>query len=797
MSDRKIAFTPVYGTKDKILNAEHVSGHIYFSTDSGEIYLDTATDRVKVGSSNAGAALFYSEQFTSDELPIPTIEYGDDDVDYYLLSASDIDTGDASIRVNDLIIATDGAFYRFVDTDDTGDYICLRMAISGSGGGGGGTVVEPDLTLQINSSTLKRYQTLVEGQHHVVLITAHSDTDIDVDLSFNFTGANGYSYAFTRGAISDVPYELDLSFLPANSNIKMVVSAHADNSTMTKDPEKSVSDIKVVTMGIEKPYADAYIPLVEASDMSGTLTLQYKPIGDPSIALTLHCYVDNDEIPSLRQTIPSSNYGRVASVAVPRQTHGVHQITLNVSTLLGETEIVSNSITYEGAWASNDDNTPIIWIGKHDETIINYENSYIYYMVYDPVAQATGVPANIYLYRGSVEIAQVEAEYNADNWLVWDISNVYEVGDNTLSIACRTSKVDISAFVTTEGSRDLGLVAQDTLLVNMTTAGRSSTEIKSQREIFKSTVNENNITAILKDFNWQNNGWRNSDGPDAKGVDSGSYLSIANGSALDIQLSGGLTLNQAKNYSFEFRFRVKNVQEYSTLIRTIPKYFYMVPDETVEGGWRPTYTITSTDEDDIVSGPSLYESEIRAAGYKIGVDKYGNLLMDDANTVKVADTSSGVVIRWLNDAGYGFCIGTQEAYFKTPSGIANVRYCEDEIINLTMVASKTDSLCYIYLNGILSGAIAMPTGTGSSFSINAPFKFNSEYCDLDLYRFRVYELGLTMPQVIHNYLSDMHSIALYDQNQITDPLDPTALSYELLVAYNEEHPDSVTMPYAT
>ena len=34
MSDRKIAFTPVYGTKDKILNAEHVSGHIYFSPDS-------------------------------------------------------------------------------------------------------------------------------------------------------------------------------------------------------------------------------------------------------------------------------------------------------------------------------------------------------------------------------------------------------------------------------------------------------------------------------------------------------------------------------------------------------------------------------------------------------------------------------------------------------------------------------------------------------------------------------------------------------------------------------------------
>ena len=91
----------------------------------------------------------------------------------------------------------------------------------------------------------------------------------------------------------------------------------------------------------------------------------------------------------------------------------------------------------------------------------------------------------------------------------------------------------------------------------------------------------------------------------------------------------------------------------------------------------------------------------------------------------------------------------------------------------------------------------MPTGTGSSFQIGSAFQFNSEYCDFDLYRFRIYELGLTMPQVIHNYLSDMHSITLFDQNQITDPLDPTALSYELLVKYNQDNPDMLSMPYAT
>mgnify|MGYP007070244034 FL=1 len=80
--------------------------------------------------------------------------------------------------------------------------------------------------------------------------------------------------------------------------------------------------------------------------------------------------------------------------------------------------------------------------------------------------------------------------------------------------------------------------------------------------------------------------------------------------------------------------------------------------------------------------------------------------------------------------------------------------------------------------------------------MEAPFVINSNYCDFDLYRFRVYQLGLTMPNVIHNYLSDLHSIVLYDQNNLTRALDPTELDYDALISYNEEHPGALSMPYA-
>ena len=49
-------------------------------------------------------------------------------------------------------------------------------------------------------------------------------------------------------------------------------------------------------MELEKPFENAYQPLVQSDDLSGTLTLKYRPIGDESLPFTLHTYVDGEEI---------------------------------------------------------------------------------------------------------------------------------------------------------------------------------------------------------------------------------------------------------------------------------------------------------------------------------------------------------------------------------------------------------------------------------------------------------------------------------------------------------------------
>jgi len=89
--------------------------------------------------------------------------------------------------------------------------------------------------------------------------------------------------------------------------------------------------------------------------------------------------------------------------------------------------------------------------------------------------------------------------YSTDGWAEWDISAIYEVGANQFSIACRGVKKDFTVNVTTEGSRELGLVKESSLIMNYTSSGRSNLELKANRSIWRDSKGNE---ATLSGFNW-------------------------------------------------------------------------------------------------------------------------------------------------------------------------------------------------------------------------------------------------------------------------------------------------------
>ena len=429
-----------------------------------------------------------------------------------------------------------------------------------------------------------------------------------------------------------------------------------------------------------------------------------------------------------------------------------------VSTVISDNTMTSNAIVYEVAWRDSEDTTPVIWVGEYSSTAIQYNEIVIPFMVYNPATEIYNQTTKVYLTCNGVEIptSPIQVKYDVNNWIRWDVTNLVEAGpdegrENNLIISCGSTSRKITFRVTTEGSRDLGLINENALVLNLVSTGRSNSETTNSRENWGFGSYNTEFT----NFNWYNNGWLNdNDG-------NGSYLSVANGASAKINLST-YSLNQSNDYSFEIRFRVRNIQEYSTLIRTIPRY-WIVEDPS------KSYTV----------------AEIKANGYTYDRDEDGNTRMDAKGSEKIISTTAGVIFSYLNSQGYGFCIGTQEAYFKTPASIANVRYKEDEIINLSFVVSNTNKLLSIYLNGILSGALDLSSDLPFSMD-NDCFLINSEFCDIDLYKIRIYRAELSMPDVIHNYISDIHNIDLYDQNQLTDEIDGTILEYYKVVKFNED-----------
>ena len=815
LSLNKIRVTPYRGTNRVIEQMPCVDGAIYFAYDTGKIFLDkeitedgeTTVKRFLMSSSSGGpssAGYCYSDADEDEGTLVkedPTVDDYDDP--YYFIYRSAFDESMLSLPdVDTLIINSNGWFFRTIEPQGALNRVRVKIIAAagsgGGGGGGGGATVEDDLDLSFGNGWGKG-RTYIYGQENpleiIGICTRGNNPDVDITITVvnNVTSTivSNETYVVTSGE----SFFFDTSTLPVSSNLSITVSLDSGASRMRPayKPTRTFDNIVVFRMDLTKTDENEYLPLrgSDSAEAVATHTLNFIATGAANTTEILHVYIDNEELvgDGFPKTLRAETDGRSQNIQIPEQPHGVHDVTLQMTTTINNITLTSNSITYQCAWMSAAETTPIVWIGNYDPLIVNYEYSYIKYMVYDPLVRDGDAGAEVLLYKNGTEIGQVVVNYSDHEWISWDITALYDVGPNVFSVSCRGVKVDLNIEVTNEGSRDLSLAESGSLLANYSTTGRSNDEIASTKITFTSSTALANSSATLTNFNWQNNGWRNDNALDAKGIDNGSFLNIANGAGVTIPIPTNnqkLLLNSTISYSFEIRFRISNVQQYSTLVKTIPTYFY------IDGEGKKSST-------------AIPEAEIIANGWTIALDEYGNKEGDEEHQLKEIETTEGIVVKWLNGNNYGLCLGTQEAYFSTPSGVVNVRYCEDEVINISFVVDVRTHLCYIYLNGILSGAVDLPNNeiAGNQFLMETPFVINSNYCDFDLYRFRIYQTGLSMPNVIHNYLSDMHSIVLYDQNNLTRALDPTELDFDSLMLYNygdatnniPGHPGALSMPY--
>lgn len=787
-----VRFNPVRGVESQILAQPKSNGNIYFAKDTGKIYLDIShEERILVG--NSGISIFYT--FEENIRQNPDSETG------YILTLTEIENY-GNCRISDLILnQADGSFYKVEDIIGEDVYV-IRLSISGGGGGGGSLARD----MSIRAVQEKPLSSIVNGQEANAIITVKSDTD-DEGIPYNeninviwrlyvagsttfykqgnFTVKHNEPYTFEYGTQLRHNTTSNIEFIATDSN--------------RKEWAKSIPNITTVELTLSESTRFSKTSL-HSSEMEFRLYCEVNGAINKKITFTID--PDKDEPMVQTKTLSSSDIGTISSEPF-KLTHGAHKARIELYSF--ENGILGNGpqpLEFEFAYVETGNKDPIVWLGNYQDTYYSYDKIQVPYLAYDP----TTVLAAVKFYKGS---SLLESKGTNVDWSSGSVSfHLFEITDATVdaqniyTIMCGNITSTIMFECKTDPNRDMNIIT-DGLMLKFDAMGRSNNESSVNREIwtydYKSITNpENNkvYTGIFRDFNWYNNGW-------ILDKDNNTCLRISNGASFEIPI-GALELNTStegkKSCTFEFEFKVKNIQNYTKVIKEFTRYKFVT---TVNGS---TKTFSDANAYAAFSSQSKYDNydTFLNAMHESGVTNLKYYIHEDATYDKLEISGVEKVrnpqVAFAKYFGTtGFCLGSQDGFFFNGVDTVNTKYVEDKLVNLSIVFDRDADIIMCYLNGVLS-SVAKISVDGKITLDGGSLIFNSNVCDIDLYKFRVYNKALDVRQIGLNYAVDHRDVLVYDQSKMLAIANANLkgeyqVQFDSMLQYNNEHKHDYLMPY--
>lgn len=110
--------------------------------------------------------------------------------------------------------------------------------------------------------------------------------------------------------------------------------------------------------------------------------------------------------------------------------------------------------------------------------------------------------------------------------------------------------------------------------------------------------------------------------------------------------------------------------------------------------------------------------------------------------------------------GRGISLTAQMARLASEQSEISMQYKENEHVRITFVAEKSSQnrLLYIYVNGIMSGAVQYPALDDFSQQVPVDISIGSNNCTMDIYCIRVYDNNLERSQVLTNWIADTRNV---------------------------------------
>ena len=802
ISNDQVPFRPVRGTEEKIKRYDITDGNVYFAYDTGKIFMDKDGTRISFGGGGSGSAngasIYYGtlNQKIEPEESTGICKYPIDKID---------ENHDTPPKVNDIILDEVGALYRIMDIGET-HYECILLPLSGNGDGT--LTTRPSCKLTLDN------QNFIDGKPATFRVESESAKEengeyIDTSLTVRYElyTADNIRYFQSQPIVYDTAAEewtgelgkinVEIDFGEAlqdsrTSNLKVWVEG---NNHTAKSFERSAP----VSSSILKLNKESGWKPTTRYPISG-FSIKCNVVG--SINKIVEFYYDDMKTPADIKYVSSGVYSYDVTFNVPanKATHGHHLVGLKLYQNLGTESaprygLSDDPVLYEIAVVdeSNPQAPPVIWLGDYKDTYFNYDIIQIPYLVYDP---GNTSKARVHLCKNRIEQSYRDIEDFSD-YNYWEIADAELDRLNNYQIFCgedkeRRTEREISFTVKLDPTRNM-VVESNGLLLNFSAVGRSNDESAARRQIWEYELKTNSSDADgtgeikrakFENFNWKNNGWI------LDQETKTSCLRISNGAQFTLPFKSMLFAadkSGSNSHTVEMQIKIKNIQSYGNLITNITRY-------ENDDEWYEDFT----KQEEYTN----YDAYLQA---KLTAEQYEGLKFKRVDKVINVNNVVGGLYDYNASNGKvtGFCVGTQDAFFSNGENTVNVNFVENQLINLSFVYQHGLKMLYIYINGVITGVIKSFEGaSNSSFNIaNTDFVFNSRYCDIDLYKLRVYNSDLNVNQIVTNFAVDRRDVDIFDQSNkyalasINQSLQEYQIQYDQVLEYNTKHPTAPLMPY--
>ena len=469
---------------------------------------------------------------------------------------------------------------------------------------------------------------------------------------------------------------------------------------------KSIT-IQKVDVRIESSFSDRYTTPI-GRDVSFT----YTPYG--AISKTIHFKVDGVE-----ETISTSASGTLQSYTVPAQTHGSHLLEAWITATINGTSVETNHIYKDIIWYDESQGGEAIigciyrndYYGKVKAK--QYDTTQIVYNVYDPTT-------NYPVVSRYVDNVLIGTETLSSSQSVWNYKSD-EVGDHTLRIVCRNTTVTIVVAISELGIDVNPITGGLEIDFNPTGVTNSSDNRLWSNSNYHMTVSEN--------FDWANGGYQTDENGD-------SYFLVKAGTRaeFDYQMfAGGLNANPSiVGGELKIVFMTENVQD-------------------ANATWFSNVETTTTEADGVTTTTNV--------GIQLNVHE-GWLKTNNASDT---DVESG-------EGEDAETIAATNTYLYMP-------YSEEDIIEMDINIDTLDRENETAQAFVMSYEDGVPSKAFVYDSSDRFYQYNpqnivigSDYCDVRIYRMKIYSTALTTNGIMRNFIADSRNsdtmLARYNRNSI-------------------------------